>query len=121
MPNFTSLKPMLYTKQLSETIAFYTKVLGFECAAFEETYGWASLQKDDLEIMLAYPNVNMQFEQPAITGSFYITTDKVDELWMAVKDKCRICYEIESFDYGMREFGVYDNNGYLLQFGQQLD
>lgn len=32
----------------------------------------------------------------------------------------RVCYAIENFGYGMREFGVYDNNGYLLQFGQPL-
>lgn len=121
MPKFTSLKPMLYTKQLSDTIAFYTKILGFECAAFEETWGWASLQKDDVEIMLAYPNVNISFDAPAFTGSFYIITDKVDELWDACKDKCKVCYDIESFEYGMREFAIYDNNGYLLQFGQQID
>jgi uncharacterized glyoxalase superfamily protein PhnB len=121
MPKFTALKPMLYTKQLSETIAFYTTVLGFECTAFEESWGWASLQKDEVEIMLAYPNPHMPFGGPDFTGSFYVTTDKVDELWSDWKDKCRVCYEIESFDYGMREFAIYDNNGYLLQFGQQLD
>ncbi|MFN5228579.1 MAG: hypothetical protein ACK5Q3_18600 [Planctomycetota bacterium] len=27
---------------------------------------------------------------------------------------------LEDFDYGMREFAIYDNNGYLLQFGQSL-
>lgn len=121
MSKFASLKPMLYTKQLSETITFYTTVLGFECAAFEESWGWASLQKDDIEIMLAYPNPQMPFDVPTFTGSFYITTDNVDKLWDWCKDKCRVCYEIESFDYGMREFAIYDNNGYLLQFGQQLD
>lgn len=26
---------------------------------------------------------------------------------------------LEDFDYGMREFAIY-NNGYLLQFGQSL-
>jgi hypothetical protein len=37
------------------------------------------------------------------------------------KDKARICYELEEFEYGMREFAVYDNNGYLLQFGEPVD
>lgn len=121
MPKFTSLKPVLYTKQLNETIAFYTTVLGFECAAFEEARGWASLQKDDVEIMLVYPNEHIPFEAPVFSGSFYITTDKADELWAAFKDNCRVCYEIENFEYGMREFATYDNNGYLLQFGQPLN
>ena len=37
-----------------------------------------------------------------------------------LKDKARISYEIDNFPYGMREFAVYDNNGYLLQFGQEI-
>jgi len=28
-----------------------------------------------------------------------------------------VVYPIESFDYGMREFAIRDNNGYILQFG----
>jgi len=32
----------------------------------------------------------------------------------------RICYPIETFEYGMREFAIYDNNGYLLQFGEAV-
>ena len=32
-------------------------------------------------------------------------------------------FQCEQFsdNYGMREFGIYDNNGYLLQFGSPLD
>jgi hypothetical protein len=38
-----------------------------------------------------------------------------------LKDKAKICYEPETFEWGMREFGIYDNNGYLLQFGQEME
>ena len=38
-----------------------------------------------------------------------------------LKTKAKICYEIETFDWDMREFAVYDNNGYILQFGQPVD
>jgi len=55
-----------------------------------------------------------------VTGSFYFTTDDVDALWQELKDKARVCYDIENFEWGMREFAVYDNNGYLLQFGQEI-
>jgi len=50
-----------------------------------------------------------------------IACDDVDGLWTAVKDRVRVCYPIEDFDYGMREFGIYNNNGYLLQLGTPLD
>lgn len=121
MAKLTALKPMLYTRELKETVAFYTEVLGFNCAAFEESWGWASFEKDGIEIMACLPNEHIPFDAPAFTGSFYITTDDVDALWEQWKDKCRICYDIETFDYGMREFALYDNNGYLLQFGQEVN
>ncbi len=55
------------------------------------------------------------------TGSFYFSTDDVDAMWARLKDKAKVCYGIENFDYGMRKFAVYDNNGYLLQFGQAIE
>ena len=27
----------------------------------------------------------------------------------------------EDFEHGMREFAIYDNNGYMLQFGQEIE
>jgi hypothetical protein len=44
----------------------------------------------------------------------------VDQLWELVNARAKVCYPIETFGYGMREFGIYDNNGYLLQFGQPM-
>jgi hypothetical protein len=28
---------------------------------------------------------------------------------------------MENFEYGMREFAIYDNNDTMLQFGQEID
>ena len=71
--------------------------------------------------MFAWPNAHTPFERPALTGALYIRCDDVDEAWERVKDTVRVCYPIEDFDYGMREFAIFDNNGYLLQFGQEID
>jgi catechol 2,3-dioxygenase-like lactoylglutathione lyase family enzyme len=114
------LRPMLWTRQLAETVDFYTQKLGFECAELNLEWGWASLFKDDVEVMLALPNEHMPFEKPTFTGSFYFDTDQVDELWVSLKNDVRVCYPIESFEHGMREFAIYDNNGYVLQFGQEI-
>jgi uncharacterized glyoxalase superfamily protein PhnB len=70
--------------------------------------------------MFALPNAHMPFDKPGFTGSLYFLTRQVDELWLEYKDKTEICYPIEDFAYGMREFAIFDNNGYLLQFGQEL-
>jgi uncharacterized glyoxalase superfamily protein PhnB len=120
MAKFQPIRPMLNTNELKETIAFYVNVLGFTCGEYNEDWGWAALYKDEAEIMLAKPNEHTPFEKPMFTGSFYFNVDNVEELWDAFKDKCNICYEIESFEWGMREFAIYDNNGYLLQFGQDI-
>ena len=114
------LRPILWTEQLEETITFYTEVLGFTCNEKNEEWGWASLSKDDVAIMLAKPNAHTPFEKPLFTGSFYFTTDDVDGLWLQLKDKAQVCYPPETFEWEMREFAIYDNNGYLLQFGQEI-
>ncbi|HEX3129162.1 MAG TPA: VOC family protein [Thermoanaerobaculia bacterium] len=113
------LTPMLRTKDLQGTVEFYTRILGFECDELSEEWGWASLHRDGVAVMLAVPNEHESFERPAFTGSLYIRTDDVDGLWEQLKDRVKVCYPVEDFDYGMREFAIYDNNGYLLQFGQE--
>jgi hypothetical protein len=77
---FTSLIPMLRTGNMKESIDFYVNILGFICENYSDEWGWASLTKDNVTIMLS-------------------------------KDKARLCYPVENFEYGMREFAVYDNNG----------
>ena len=116
-----ALVPMLRTGDLQGTIAFYTEVLGFACAAHDGAWGWASVARDGVEIMLSGLNAHEGDVAPAFTGSLYLRTDAVDALWDALKDRARVCYPIEDFPYGMREFAIYDNNGYLLQFGEALD
>ena len=112
-----ALTPMLNTWDLRASIAFYTDILGFECEKLSEG-GWASLKRDGVAIMFASPNQHMGYTAPALTGSLYFKTTDVDGLWQRLKDKTRVCYPIENFEYGMREFAIFDNNGYLLQFGQ---
>jgi len=109
---------MLQTWDLKASINFYTDVLGFTCERAIE--GWASLRRDDVNIMLSGPNQHDGATSPTFTGSLYIKTDHVDDLWDRLKDKARLCYPIEDFEYGMREFAIYDNNGYILQFGQPV-
>ena len=114
---FTSLHPMLRTKDLKATIEFYTQRLGFVCEGFSAEDGWASLRRDAVEIMVATPNVHVPFDTPMFTGSFYFNVEDVAALWAQLKDVVEIAYPLETFHYGMSEFAIYDNNGYMLQFG----
>ena len=116
----TNLRPMLWTEDLTGSVDFYTSVLGFTANEFNEDWGWASLSKDDVSLMLSRPNEHTPYDKIGFTGTFYFSTDAVDALWDELKDKAPVCYGVENFFYGMREFAVYDNNGYLLQFGQEI-
>ncbi|WP_242109197.1 bleomycin resistance protein [Luteimonas aquatica] len=116
----SGLTPMLRSWDLPGSIAFYTGTLGFALQGGGADDGWASLACDGVEIMLAAPNAHEGDAAPAFTGSLYLRTGDVDAWWRRLKDAARVCYPVEDFDYGMREFAVYDNNGYLLQFGQPL-
>jgi len=70
--------------------------------------------------MFSLPNAHQPFNNPVFTGSFYFSVSQVDDLWEALKNTPYIYYAIEDFEYGMREFAIKDNNGYVLQFGQQI-
>lgn len=116
-----SLTPVLYTSDIKATMSFYTDVLGFTCNSFSEEPGWAHLSIGKTEIMLSSPNAHMPYDGPFFSGSFYFMVDDAQKMWKKLRETCSICYEPEDFDYGMREFAVFDNNGYVLQFGQDLN
>ena len=114
---------MLATEKLTETMEFYQEHLGFECCGRypEENPCWASLMNGDVEIMFNTPNAHLEFTKPTLTGSIYIYVENVDELWEKIKDKVEVIYEPENFDYGMREFGIKDCNGYILNIGENIE
>ncbi|MFN1215828.1 VOC family protein [Chryseobacterium kwangjuense] len=117
---FTALRPILWTDNIDDTIGFYTQILGFTLMGRNDEWQWASIRKDDVQIMLSQND----YEKPngiGFTGSFYFNVDNVDDLWEDLKTKAKVCYEIETFEWEMREFAIYDNNGYILQFGQPVD
>jgi uncharacterized glyoxalase superfamily protein PhnB len=113
-----ALTPMLRTWDMAASVEFYTTIIGFVCDGYSEE--WASLRRDGVSLMLSGPNYHEGDQKPSFTGSLYFRIDDVEALWELVKDRAKICYPIDTFSYGMREFAIYDNNGYLLQFGQPM-
>ena len=111
---------MLRTPDLGRAIAFYVERLGFALQRRSDEDGWASLQRDGIALMLATPNAHAGDAPPAFTGSLYFRlddADAVDRLWASLQGQVRACYPPDTFRYGMREFGIFDDSGYLLQFG----
>jgi len=123
------LSPILWTKDIEQTISFYETVLGFKKQTQFPNY--VSLTRDNVEIMFVLPidepedckdpnNKEEFFPKSTLTGSIYITTEKVDELWENVKDKVKIISSIANREYWMRDFSIHDNNGYELVFGEDI-
>jgi catechol 2,3-dioxygenase-like lactoylglutathione lyase family enzyme len=123
------LSPILWTKDLQATVSFYETVLGFRKQS--QFPNFVSLTRDNVEIMFVLPVDEPEdckdpndkkefFPGPQLTGSIYITTEKVDELWEFVKDKTTIESAIADREYLMRDFSILDNNGYELVFGEDI-
>ncbi len=117
------LCPILWTKDLQETVSFYETVLGFKSQS--DFPNFASLCKDDVEIMVVVPTGEPEendnfFPKPTLTGSIYIFMQGVDEFWEALKDVAQIKTPIDDRQYRMRDFSIFDNNGYEIVFGQDI-
>lgn len=113
------IMPVIYTNELNDTIEFYSNIIGMTCTT-DSVENWAIMKMDQAQLMIALPNAHLEFNSPSFTGSFYFEIDDAEDFWNLVKEKVNVLYPLEEFDYGMREFGIYDNNGYLLQFGQRF-
>ena len=123
------LSPILWTKDLKETISFYESVLGFKGKSNFPNF--VSLTRGNVEIMFIVPQDEPEgskdlsakgefFPRPLLTGSIFIVTDRVDKLWESVKDRATVKTSIDNREYFMRDFSILDNNGYELVFGQDI-
>ena len=121
------LSPILWTKDLQATMAFYESILGFKGRSNFPNF--VSLSREAVEIMFVVPLDNHKdrddpntafFPKPLLTGSLFIVTENVDEIWEKIQGKATIKSSIANRGYLMRDFSILDNNGYELVFGQDI-
>ena len=108
----------LSTEDVARSVKFYVEQLGFTCTLQLE--GFARVRLGLADIMLGRPNAHLPWQGPSFTGSIYLAVDNVDELWESLRTRARVVYPIETMEYGVREFGVLDDNGYQLSFAQHV-
>ena len=108
----------LSTENVPRSVKFYVEQLGFTCTLQLENF--ARIRLGMAEIMFAHPNAHLPWQGPRFTGAIYLDVDNVDELWERLKTRARIAYPIETMEYGVREFGLLDDNGYQLSFAQHI-
>ena len=108
----------LSTEDVARSVRFYVEQLGFTCVLQHE--GFARVRLGMADIMLARPNIHVPWQGPRFTGSIYLAVDNVDQLWERLRDRVRIVYPIETMEYGVREFGLLDDDGYQLSFAEHV-
>ncbi|WP_218068253.1 VOC family protein [Candidatus Thiosymbion oneisti] len=134
------LTPNLMVADVVESIRFYVDLLGFspdlvvpenerimeaELQAGRK-YAYAVVHRDEVFVMFMRQD-EYRKDVPAFSTmdigasvSLYIDMENVESFYDKIKDKVRIEKELADTWYGMREFYICDNNGYILAFGEPI-
>ena len=139
------LTPNLMVEDVAATVRFYQEVLGYELvvgvvtmAKGEEEHNfvmelsdeisldWANIKGDDTEFMFQ-SRESLGGEIPVLkevaigaSQTLYLRIDDVDAHYAKCCDKVEVVAEPTNKFYGMREWYLKDNNGYILCFGQEI-
>lgn len=133
------ITPNLMVKDVKETVDFYKNNFGFELImAVPETQDgilteipedkkvvYALVKNGDAEIMFqseeSFKNdiPTLKDRQIGASASFYIEVENHEELYNTLKEKVKVVKELFTTWYGMKEFYICDNNGYVLCFAEQ--
>tara|TARA_B100000678_G_scaffold196911_1_gene165248 strand:+ start:24 stop:407 length:384 start_codon:yes stop_codon:yes gene_type:complete len=116
-----SFTVLLNVEDVSAAIAFYGELFGFEVIQkFEENNSirWASLSKDQTQLMLnehgERSNDRRRLSDSHLDVVLYIGVTDLDEVWRRVDQKGYSPSQIEIEDYGLRQFGFRDLDGYEI-------
>jgi len=123
---FEGLTPNLLVADVMASVNFYRDVFGFEVhlkVPDEPPYVFASLKRDGIEFFVNSAAAVIK-EIPSLgaghTSTLFIVVDQVDALFESVKERARIAMPLKDQFYGMREFAVFDPDGYLVTFAQPI-
>lgn len=119
MVEFKSVVPVLRVADLHRAVGFYTTVLGFGVAWRAGNDGGgenAMLRAGATSLLLSTaPHFG---DTPQFTGTLYFNVTGVDELFDRIRERVEVVWPLEATEYGQREFGVRDPDGYTLAFAE---
>ena len=115
----------LMVKNVSESVDFYTDILGFELVADEKENGmtyWAQLRLSDFILSLKEEDrikkeVEFMKDRKAGGGAIIcIQLREIEEFYTQLEEKCRVLNHPHLTPCGATEFSMQDNNGYVITF-----
>jgi len=127
---YKKLSPNLVVEDVNKAVDFYRDILKFELHMSVPETGdlkWAAMKRDHVEIMLqardsasrAIPL--MENKEAGGSVTLYIEMENVVELYDAIKEKVVLIEDLHTKPYGMREFSIQDNNGFILTFAEEVE
>jgi uncharacterized glyoxalase superfamily protein PhnB len=127
-------------QDVKKAVVFYREILGFKLVmavpadkggietGFEQDkdYIYALVKNQNTEIMFQETDSfkedipALDREKPGASASFYFEVEDVEGLAANLKDRVETVKELHTAWYGMREWYIRDNNGYILCLAQKV-
>jgi uncharacterized glyoxalase superfamily protein PhnB len=122
-----SLTPNFFVRDINQTISFY-KILGFEVTMKvpeQNPYVWVMMTKGAVSLMFqSFDSLGHELPQISRTdgGSliFYIKIKGILEFFNKISGDVKVIKGLDKTFYGVTEFSILDNNGYILTFAEDL-
>ena len=124
MIEFEGTTPLLKARDLDETVAFYTRLLGFESDQLwpTEEPGLCMLERGHTRLMFSTgADWDTPGAPPTLTGQLVFELSGVAELYEKLRGQVEVLWGPEVYAYGRREFSIRDPNGYRLVFSEPTD
>lgn len=123
MTQLKQITPFVPVNNLNKSIAFFEKVLGFECTFKADNYAFIRRDNAAMRIIEVDADVDMQDEKRE--QSCYIDVENIDTLYAELKPKLDELPEGRvrapfNQEYGQREFHVKDEDALLIFFGEGI-
>ncbi len=134
-----SLIPNLTVKNVSGTVEYYQKNLGFNLQMAvdiskngvdtelerDKEYIWAMISNENVSFMIQRidsirEDIGSFFTNIGSSLTLYIEVEDVDVFYEKIKNKVEIFKPIKNTWYGQREFYIKDLNGYILGFASKV-
>ena len=116
-----AITPQFLVLDLQAACAFYVEKLGFR-VAFTYSDFYAGVERDGIMIHLKLsdvPDASRQIKQGEDHLDAYITVEDAAALYAEYQNRGVVFAQpLETKLWGMREFVVWDNSGFILYFGQ---
>ncbi len=116
----------LFARDVAETLSFYHEVLGFEITGTWQEDGrplWGEVARGGPEgtaRLWFFAGALPDRPTPVLSGLVYIFVDDVDAELARIAGRAKVLWGPEDQEYGLRELGVEDPNGYMPCFAKDI-